>query len=74
MDYLISFVATLDPNCRSSSSKTIPATRWPRYDTTARQMLLVQDSDGEEPLAIGRDDARAEAMEVVVRLSLKYPL
>ena len=71
MDYLISFVAMLDPNGRSGSSKTI---RWPRYDTAARQMLLVQDCDGEEPLAIGRDDARMEAMEVVTGLSLKYPL
>ncbi|PIL25483.1 hypothetical protein GSI_13373 [Ganoderma sinense ZZ0214-1] len=68
-DYVIQFATTLDPNGGSGSNRTIP---WPRYDPAARQMLLVLD--GEEPLAIGRDDAREEAMEFIVALSLKYPL
>ena len=66
-DYLIQFVATLDPNGRSN--RTIA---WPRYDSAQRQMLRVLD--GEEPLAIGRDDAREEAMEFMTALSLRYPL
>ena len=66
-DYVIQFVATLDPN--SGSNRTIP---WPRYDRAARKMLLVLD--GEERLAIGRDDAREVAIEALAALSFKYPL
>ena len=70
-DYIIQFVATLDPN-GGSNRTAIP---WPRYDPAARKMLLVRELEGEdERLAIGRDDAREEAMEYVAALSLKYPL
>ncbi|PIL25455.1 hypothetical protein GSI_13345 [Ganoderma sinense ZZ0214-1] len=68
-DYLIQFVATLDPNGGSGSNRMIP---WPRYDPAARQMLVVLD--GEERLAVERDDAREEALEFLAALSLKYPL
>ena len=70
-EYFIRFVATLDPNGGSAdgSNRTV---LWPRYDPVARQMLFVQD--GEERLAVGRDDARQEAIEAVAALSLKYPL
>ena len=67
VDYFIQFVATLNPN--GGSNRTI---QWPQYDPSARQTLLVLE--GEEPLAIGRDDARAEAMKAVAALSFKYPL
>ena len=60
-------MATLDPN--GSSNRTIP---WPRYGSDARKMLFVLD--GEEGLAIGRDDAREVAMEAVAALSFEYPL
>ena len=72
VDYVIQFATTLDPNggSDSNSNRTI---HWPRYDPVARQMLLVLDGT-EEPLAIGRDDAREEAMEFVVALNSKYPL
>lgn len=71
-DYIIQFVATLDPNGASgtASNRTIA---WPRYEPTTRQMLVLREGEG-EPLAIGRDDAREEAMEFVAALSLKYPL
>ncbi|KAM5544429.1 hypothetical protein V8D89_002089 [Ganoderma adspersum] len=70
-EYFIQFIATLDPNGGSvdGSNRTVP---WPRYDPVVRKMLLVQD--GEERLAVGRDDAREEAIEFVTALSLKYPL
>ena len=67
-DYLIQFVATLDPN--GHSNRTIS---WPRYDSSRRQMLRVLD-DKDESLAIGQDDAREEAMEFMTALSLRYPL
>ena len=67
-DYVIQFVATLDPNGRSN--RTIA---WPRYDSALRQMLRVLD-DKDEPLAIGRDDAREEVMKFMTALSLRYPL
>ena len=69
IDYFVQFVATLDPN--GGSNRTI---RWPWYDPSARQTLLVLDGGSEEPLAIGQDDARMEAMKAVVALSFKYPL
>ncbi len=71
MDYFIQFVATLDPNGGSGSDSNGNGTlTWPQYDTAARQMLRVLD--GEEPLVIAPDDARAEAMEVIAALNLKY--
>ena len=70
-DYFIQFVATLDPN--GGSNRTI---EWPRYDTAERRMLVIKDGgkNGEEGLVVERDHARREAMEVVTRLSMKYPL
>ena len=71
-DYIIQFVATLDPNgaSGSASNRTIA---WPRYEPATRRMLVLREGEG-EPLSIGRDDAREEAMEFVAALSLKYPL
>ena len=64
-------MATLDPN-GSSGSDSNRTISWPRYDPVSQQMLTVMD--GEEPIAIGRDGARKEAIEAVMALSLKYPL
>ncbi|PIL25491.1 hypothetical protein GSI_13381 [Ganoderma sinense ZZ0214-1] len=71
MDYLIRFVATLDPNGvpGTASNETV---RWPQYDSAARRTLFVLD--GEKPLVVGPDEVREKAMEAVAALSLKYPV
>ena len=71
MDYLIQFVATLDPNGVSGAALN-GTVHWPQYDPAARQMLFVLD--GEEPLVIGLGDVREEVMAGVAALSLKYPV
>lgn len=64
-NYLINFVAHLDPNGKTG----IP---WPKYSLETRNLLTFLD--GETPLTITKDEYREEAMSVLQKLSLEYPI
>ncbi|OBZ66769.1 Lipase 4 [Grifola frondosa] len=64
-DYLIRFAATLDPNGDAGIY-------WPRYTKESPQLLSFLD--GEVPLGIINDTYRADAMELVTRMSLADPM
>ncbi|KAI0763841.1 alpha/beta-hydrolase [Trametes elegans] len=66
-DYVIHFANTLNPN--GASNRTID---WPQYDPANRQILRLLD--GETPLEVGQDTARADALAAVTSLSLDYPI
>ncbi|OBZ65327.1 Lipase 3 [Grifola frondosa] len=61
-DYLIRFVATLDPNDGTE------AVYWPRYNISQRQILTFQD--GDTPLNISMNWTRMEGTRVLTRLNL----
>ncbi|KAI0793609.1 carotenoid ester lipase precursor [Fomes fomentarius] len=63
-DYFIRFVNDLNPNAENG-------VQWPEYDAAARSSLEFRD--GDTPLRIIPDDARAEAMSIVSALSLRFP-
>lgn len=63
-DYFIRFVNDLNPNAATG-------VQWPEYDAAARSSL--EFGEGDTPLRIVADDARAEAMSVVSALSLRFP-
>ncbi|KAI0681836.1 carotenoid ester lipase precursor [Earliella scabrosa] len=65
-DYIIQFVATLDPN-GGESNTTI---KWPRYDTKKRQVLSIVDGG----IEIGEDTQRLTPMAVLSALSVAFPL
>ncbi|PIL29450.1 hypothetical protein GSI_08392 [Ganoderma sinense ZZ0214-1] len=68
-DYIIQFVATLDPN-GDNANGTASAIYWPKYDTVQRQVLETHD-DG---VAIGADTLRLEPMAALTAISLAYPI
>ncbi|KAI0326862.1 carotenoid ester lipase precursor [Cubamyces sp. BRFM 1775] len=65
-DYVIQFTATLNPN--GASNRTI---EWPQYDPINRSILRLVD--GDEPLKIGRDTDRLEAMAGLTAYSIAQP-
>ncbi|PIL29453.1 hypothetical protein GSI_08395 [Ganoderma sinense ZZ0214-1] len=66
-DYIVQFVATLDPNGDSANGTAI---YWPKYDTAQRRVLETHD-DG---VAIGADTLRLEPMAALTAISLAYPI
>lgn len=64
-DYLINFVNNLDPNGKTGIS-------WPKYTTSSPKLLTFLD--GLIPLSITNDDYRVEAMQLLTKLSLQFPL
>lgn len=64
-DYLINFVAHLNPNGKTGI-------HWPKYSVATRKLMTFLD--GETPLAITKDDYRAAGMSLLQRLSLKFPM
>ncbi|KAF5385567.1 hypothetical protein D9757_006799 [Collybiopsis confluens] len=65
VDYLVRFVATLDPNGNTGIN-------WPQYTTANPNML--QFNDGLIPLSLSLDNYRAAAINYTTQLLLKYPL
>ena len=63
-DYLVRFVATLDPNGDG-------AFEWPRYTTGTPLLFTV--NDGQPVLNITRDDFREEAMAYLTELGVANP-
>ncbi|KAI0763529.1 carotenoid ester lipase precursor [Trametes elegans] len=64
-DYLINFVNHLDPNGKTVAS-------WPKYTTASPQQLTFLD--GFVPTSITKDDYRVDAMNLMTKLSLSFPL
>ena len=62
LDYLIHFAVSLEPGTGGNNSL-----EWPRYTLDSRQLMTFLD--GEEPLAITKDDYREEAMEAVLKFN-----
>lgn len=72
VDYIVSFVNTLDPNSNNT------ALYWPQYtigESGTYEMLTFLDAPigGLKGLAITLDNYRVEAMNYLTTLSLKYP-
>lgn len=68
-DYLVRFVATLDPNDYTNSS----AIRWPAYNTTdVPEYLLLLDSA--TSMEVKKDTFREEAISFLTDLCLAEPL
>ncbi|KAI0656620.1 carotenoid ester lipase precursor [Cubamyces menziesii] len=71
-DYVIQFTTTLNPNGVSnaigSSNRTI---EWPQYDPVNRSILRLVD--GDEPLKIGQDTDRLEAMAGLTAYTIAQP-
>jgi acetylcholinesterase len=66
-DYIIRFVATLNPNAANAQGF-----EWPTYNPIKRQLLTFLD--GNVSLAITSDSYRAAAMAFMTSLSLEHPL
>ncbi|VDC07074.1 unnamed protein product [Peniophora sp. CBMAI 1063] len=67
LDYLINFAVHLTPNGKSSE-----LLEWPRYTLGSKQLMTFLD--GEESLAVTKDDYREEAMDVVLQFNAENPL
>ncbi|KAF4617351.1 hypothetical protein D9613_005823 [Agrocybe pediades] len=66
-DYLIRFVATLNPN-----SNSLLSFQWPKFDLKSRQLLVFQD--GLIPLTLTTDTYRQDAMNLLTTVSLENPV
>ncbi|PIL24956.1 hypothetical protein GSI_12843 [Ganoderma sinense ZZ0214-1] len=69
-DYIIQFVATLDPNGDGANGTTSAIYYWPKYDTKQWRVLETHD-DG---VAIGADTLCIEPMAALTAISLAYPM
>lgn len=69
-DYVIRFVAHLDPNAGSPSLS--PSPFWPKYTTAAPNMMTFLD--GLDPLVITRDTYRREQIAYMINLTLTHPI
>ncbi|PIL25406.1 hypothetical protein GSI_13296 [Ganoderma sinense ZZ0214-1] len=65
-DYLVRFVATLDPNGDG-------AFEWPRYTSDAPFLLTVNDGEPAMTVNLTRDDFREEAMAYLTALTVAEP-
>ncbi|KAF5392596.1 hypothetical protein D9757_002272 [Collybiopsis confluens] len=65
VDYLVRFVATLNPNGNTGIN-------WPQYTTANPNML--QFNDGLIPLSLSLDNYRVAAINYTTQLLLKHPL
>lgn len=65
-DYLVRFVATLDPNGNTGIN-------WPKYTASSKQLLVFRDGLV-SPLTIGADDYRASAMQTLTQITLSNPI
>ncbi|KAI0628178.1 carotenoid ester lipase precursor [Trametes polyzona] len=71
-DFLVRFVATLDPNERGRhGAANSSGVHWPAY--TARERRMLAFAEGNATLEVIRDTYREEAMEFVTQLSLEHP-
>ncbi|EGN97863.1 hypothetical protein SERLA73DRAFT_74118 [Serpula lacrymans var. lacrymans S7.3] len=68
-DYLINFVANLDPNGGANPE-------WPRYTKESPNLLMMSDGPtfGNIQINFTQDTYRTDPMEVLTSLSLAYPL
>ena len=65
-DYLIRFVATLDPNGNTGIS-------WPKWTPESQDMLLFNDN-ASAPLSLTQDTYREEALAFTSEVFTKNPL
>ena len=64
-EYLIRFVATLDPNGNTGIS-------WPKYTPESHDMLLFSDN-ASTPLSLTQDTYREEAMDFTSQVFFDHP-
>jgi acetylcholinesterase len=67
-DYIIRFTNKLDPNGREGLG-----IQWPKWDPKRPRALIFKD-DANSRLVIDRDDYRANALNYVANLSIRYPI
>ena len=74
-DYIVRFVRTLDPNGMAGAADS-ESVRWPAFDNVTRATLQFVDRDilGGGGLEIGRDEQRLEGIDVLERLSMRFPI
>lgn len=64
-DYLVRFVANLDPNGGTGIN-------WPKYTTASPKLLTFLD--GLIPLTITQDDYRKDAIAYLTNITLAHPI
>lgn len=64
-DYLVRFVANLDPNGSTGIN-------WPKYTTESPNLLTFLD--GLIPLTVTKDDYRKDAIAYITKVTLANPI